>query len=371
MYDLSCGVVHWNVPDLLAECLASLLAEAEALRRRGLAVEVRVLDSASRPEVRERIAAETPPEVGWIWSEENLGYPRGANALYAAADAPLVLLSNPDVVYLPGSLAALVEAMADGTVAVAGPATWWDRERRLRINPGFPEDHARIEGDAAAQREGRWAAHALDWQRRMLAAAYAERPTDVPLLPGHSILVRRALIDAVGGLFDPATFLYYDDTDLCERLRAQRGGRVLYVPAAEVVHLFNQSRRSDVDVHMAFAQRHYLTKHYGAAEAERLLGLLAGAIPGDGPFAAWGLTDLGAAERPAAFEWPAPPDGAPSVFALGINPQVVPAALARVAEPRFALAERFWEQLTPGPYYARATDARSERVLGYWRFDRR
>jgi hypothetical protein len=49
---------------------------------------------------------------------------------------------------------------------------------------------------------------------------------------------------------------------------------------------------------------------------------------------------------------------------------VVPAALAVVAEPRFALAERFWEQLTPGPYYARATDVASRQVLGYWRFDR-
>jgi GT2 family glycosyltransferase len=376
LYDLSCGIVHWNVPELLAECVASLLREVETLRARGLRVEVRILDSLSRPEVRERVARETPPGIEWIWSDENLGYPRAANALYAAADAPLVLVSNPDIVYLPGSLSALLAAIADGTVAVAGPATWWDRECRLRINPGFPEDPERIEADHRAARYGRWAEHALDWQRRMVAAAYAERPTDVPLLPGHVILVRKTLIDAVGGLFDPGTFLYYDDTDLCERLRANRGanqggGRVLYVPQSEVVHLFNQSRRDDVPEHMAYAQRHYLTKHFGADEAARLIGLLAAAQPAADAFAAWNVVDLGPAERPASFRWQAPSDGGASVFALGINPQIVPAALAVLGEPCFALAERFWGQLTPGPYYARATDAAGERVLGYWRFDRR
>ena len=370
MHDLVCGIVHWNVPELLAECLGTLRGEVEALRRRGLRVEVRVLDNASRPEVRERLAATSPAEVVWLWSAENLGYPRAANALYDAARAPLVLVSNPDVLYLEGSLLALYEAMADPTVALAGPATWWDRERRLRINPGFPENPERIAADAAAQRAGAWPDHALDWQRRMAAAAYAPRACPVPLLPGHAILVRKSLIDAVGGLFDPGTFLYYDDTDLCERLRAQRGAQILYVPAAEVVHLFNQSRRGDVDVHMGSARRHYLTKHYGAAEAERILEVAASSVPGESAFAAWRLQDLGPTANPPELAWPAPAGGR-SLFALGINPQIVPAALAHSAAPRFALAARFWDQLTPGPYYARATDADSRRVLGYWKFERR
>jgi hypothetical protein len=365
MPDLACAIVHWNVPDLLAGCLASLLPQVEQLRAGGLAVEVLVVDSASRPEARERLRATTPPGVRVLWAEENLGYPRACNLAYDATDAPLVLLSNPDVVYLPGALEALLAAIADPAVALAGPATWWDRERTLLLNPGYPEDRERLEGDAAARRAGTWPEHALDWQRRMAAVAFATDTRAVDVIAGASILVRRRHLDAAGGLFDRALFLYYDDTDLCRRLRA-RGMPVLYAPRAEIVHLFNQSRRDDVAEHMAVSRRHFLARHYGAAEADRLLGLAREGVPAEEELAAWGVRDLGVLAGPCALAW----EGAagPSLFAMGLNPQIVPAAMAWRDRPRIGFTESFWSQLTPGPYWARATDADSRRVLAYWKF---
>ncbi len=368
MSDLTCAVVHWNVPDLLAECLRTLIAEVAGLEARGLAVDVLVVDNASEPAVRERVRRETPERVRVLWSEENLGYPRACDLAYDEADSPLVLLSNPDVVYLPGSLAALAAAMADRAVALAGPATWWDRERTLKLNPGYPEDRARIEADAAAAEGGAWPAHALAWQRRMSELTFAAAPREAEILSGACFVVRKSHVDAAGGLFDPALFLYYDDTDLCLRLRERRMP-VLYVPGAEVVHLFNQSRRSDVADHMAASRRHFLARHYGPAEAERLLRLAAEAWPGEEPFsAAWDLQDLGTLDRPPTFAWES--DG-PSELALGLNPQLVPAALARLDRPAYSVGRLLWEQLTPGPYWARATDPAAERVLGYWKLTRR
>jgi N-acetylglucosaminyl-diphospho-decaprenol L-rhamnosyltransferase len=364
MADLTCAVVHWNVPHLLSDCLASLLPEVAGLRRHGLDVEVVVVDNASRPEVRERLEAQTPDGVRVLWSEENLGYPRACNLAYDASDAPLVLLSNPDLVYFPGSLAALVRALeATPDAALAGPATWWDRDRTLLLNPGYPEDRERIEGDAAAKRAGTWPAHALAWQRRMAEVAFARKTRAIDVLSGACILVRRERIDDAGGLFDPALFLYYDDTDLCHRLRAH-GTPALYVPEAEIVHLFNQSRRSDVADHMAASRRHFLARHYGADEADRLLALAAEAVPVEADFAAWGVRDLGVCERPVPFAWEAP---GRSLFTLGLNPQVVPAAMAFRERPEVSFTDAFWDQLTPGPYWARATDPASERVLAYWK----
>ena len=367
MSDLTCAVVHWNVPELLAGCLRSLLREVEALEAAGARVDVLVVDNASEPAVRERVRDETPERVRVLWSEENLGYPRACNLAYDAAASPLVLLSNPDVVYLPGSLAALAGAMEDRAVAFSGPATWWDRERTLKLNPGYPEDRARIEADAAAAEEGTWPAHALAWQRRMSELTFATAPRPAEILSGACFVVSKSHVDAAGGLFDPALFLYYDDTDLCLRLR-ERGLPVLYVPGAEIVHLFNQSRRSDVADHMAASRRHFLARHYGEAEADRLLRLAREAWPGEAPFAeAWGLRDLGTLDAPPALSWTA--EGA-SELAVGLNPQVVPAALARVDRPVYELGADLWEQLTPGPYYLRATDPTASRVFGYWKLTR-
>ncbi len=202
----------------------------------------------------------------------------------------------------------------------------------------------------------------------MSEVTFAAAPREVEILSGACFVVRKELVDAAGGLFDPALFLYYDDTDLCLRLRERRMPAV-YVPGAEVVHLFNQSRRSDVADHMAASRRHFLARHYGDAEAGRLLRLAADAWPGEKPFAAaWGLRDLGPLDEPPAFAWE--PDG-PSELAVGLNPQVVPAALARLDRPTYRIGPRLWEQLTPGPYWARATDPGAERVLGYWKLTRR
>lgn len=367
MPDLACAIVHWNVPDLLAECLGSLLPEVERLRERGLAVDVTVVDNASRPEVRERLRREVPEGVRVLDSGENLGYPRACNLAYDASDAPRVLISNPDVIYLPGSLGALMKAL-DGSpeAALAGPATWWDRERNLLMNPGYPEDRERIEADAEARRTGTWPAHALAWQRRMAETAFAPEVREIDILSGACMLLCRERIDAAGGLFDPALFLYYDDTDLCQRLRAH-GMPILYAPGAEIVHLFNQSRRSDVADRMAASRRHFLAKHYGPEEAERLPGLAAEAVPSEEEFVAWGVRDLGVLASPRPFTWRAP---GPSLFALGLNPQLVPAAMARCGRPEVCLTEGFWDQLTPGPYWARTTDPGSERVLAYWKFIR-
>jgi N-acetylglucosaminyl-diphospho-decaprenol L-rhamnosyltransferase len=379
MTDLTCAIVHWNVPELLADCLASLLPEVEALRRRGMSVDVTVVDNASRPEVRqrlqtlleeERLRRETSDGVTVHWSEKNLGYPRACNLAYAASAAPLVLISNPDIVYFPGSLERMVDALeARPDAALAGPASWWDRKRTLMLNPGYPESHERIEGDARARREGTWLAHALDWQRRMAEIAFAPETREIDIISGASMLLRRGRIDAAGGLFDPALFLYYDDTDLCARL-SREGMPALYVPGAEIVHLFNQSRRNDVADHMAASRRHFLSRHYGEEEADRLLALAAEAVPGENEFAeAWNGRDLGLLDAPPSFEWQAPAGGGRTLFALGLNPQVVPAAMALRERPEMRLTERFWRQLSPGPYWARATDRAARQVLAYWKFE--
>ena len=66
-----------------------------------------------------------------------------------------------------------------------------------------------------------------------------EREAAAPLEPhwitGACLLVRRAAWEAVSG-FDEAYFFYFEDVDLCTRLR-MAGWSVLYRPEARVTHL--------------------------------------------------------------------------------------------------------------------------------------
>jgi GT2 family glycosyltransferase len=56
---------------------------------------------------------------------------------------------------------------------------------------------------------------------------------------GACLLVRRTDAEAVG-LLDEGYFMYLEDVDFCAALRA-RGRRILFIPAAEVVHLRGRS----------------------------------------------------------------------------------------------------------------------------------
>jgi GT2 family glycosyltransferase len=79
---------------------------------------------------------------------------------------------------------------------------------------------------------------------------------------GACLLVRRdAALSA--GCFDERYFLYEEDVDFCAALRA-RGGRVIFTPYAEVVHLRGRSQRpGNVGAsghydrsHVAFYEKH-------------------------------------------------------------------------------------------------------------------
>src|SRR5207253_10409754 len=64
----------------------------------------------------------------------------------------------------------------------------------------------------------------------------------VDWLSGACMLAKRAALTAVQG-FDERFFLYWEDADLCRRLR-NRGYHVRYVPGATAIHRVGQSSRT-------------------------------------------------------------------------------------------------------------------------------
>jgi hypothetical protein len=64
----------------------------------------------------------------------------------------------------------------------------------------------------------------------------------VDWVSGAGLLARRNALVAVSG-FDERFFLYWEDADLCRRLR-NRGSHVRYVPGATAIHRVGQSSRT-------------------------------------------------------------------------------------------------------------------------------
>jgi GT2 family glycosyltransferase len=125
----------------------------------------------------------------------------------------------------PGAIDTLVATLdAHPDVAIVGPRLV-DGDGRAELSFG------RMISPLAELRQ-KLVAHAAEWMTR--------REREVDWVSGACLLVRRSDAEAVG-LMDERYFMYAEDVDFCAAVRA-RGRRVLFNPAAEVVHLRGQSR---------------------------------------------------------------------------------------------------------------------------------
>jgi GT2 family glycosyltransferase len=89
------------------------------------------------------------------------------------------------------------------------------------------------------------------------------REREVDWASGACLLVRRDAAEAAG-FFDERYFLYWEDVDLCAALRS-RGGRILFTPAAEIVHARGRSAMlnpSGVNESYRRAQLAFYAKHH-------------------------------------------------------------------------------------------------------------
>ena len=221
---LSVIVVGYNGRDLLPRCLDSVLADAG-----DLAIEVIVVDNASRDDTMKTVSARFPT-VRLIANETNVGYGGGLNAGIAEARGRYLLVLNQDIAVKPGALRALVDfAETHPSAGAIGPRLEYEDGRFQHSAFKFPDWKQAFFGffdglvPLDSEPNGRYPADQL------------YRAFDAEHLLGACLLLRREALDQVGA-FDPTFFMYYEETDLCVRL-IRAGWRNCYVPAARVMHV--------------------------------------------------------------------------------------------------------------------------------------
>jgi GT2 family glycosyltransferase len=164
----------------------------------------------------------------------NRGYAAGLNAGVAVATGDVLVLANPDLELLPGSLGRLLDALESG-FEVVGPRIVWDHDAVLSYPPAEdPEPVAEIRRIARRRWQGVWE-RGLEPELESCWRAWSARgPLEVPALRGPLLVVRRATWELLGP-FDEGYFLYSEETEWLWRAR-RRGARLGYVASAPVVH---------------------------------------------------------------------------------------------------------------------------------------
>lgn len=250
---LSIVIVAFNARADLERCLASLREAPPAIPH-----DITVVDNASTDGGVEAVRGRWP-DVRIVVQTENRGFAAGNNAGIRATTGDLVLLLNSDTIVPAGAIDKLAGRLeAHGDAAAAGPRLV-DGLGRAEISFGsmispLAETRQKLVGRL-------YAAGAPIVTGQVERLTRTERVVD--WVSGACLLVRRA--DAVAvGLLDERYFLYTEDVDFCAALRA-RGRKILFAPAAEVVHLRGRSRAAAPDAmnaayrrsHLAFYEKHH------------------------------------------------------------------------------------------------------------------
>jgi GT2 family glycosyltransferase len=232
--ELSFVVVNWNGGELLRRAIESILASPPRVP-----YGIVVVDNASTNEslgwLRSAELAERLGDVklALIENPENVGFGRANNQAFASTGARLLFLLNADAELRPGACDTLVATLeSDARIGACGPrlvnpdgslqisvwrnppAAWSTLLSGLRLYRLLPR---RLRGELLLA--GHWA---------------HDRRRDVGMLSGAAILVRRELVEAVGG-FDERFHMYGEDNEWCLRM-VRAGWRLVFEPAAVVMH---------------------------------------------------------------------------------------------------------------------------------------
>ena len=256
---LAVVIVNFNAREWLERCLRTVFAQ-DIIDD----TEVVVVDCASTDDSVAFVRREYPA-CALIASDENLGFGRGNNLGAEHTSAPILVFLNPDTEVEPGAMAELLGFMENHLEYSAAGGRIYGSDGQMECSAGtWPTVFSLVLDRLLA----RWPI-----LRSMLEHhahhywTYGER-REVGWVTGAYLWVRRDAFERLNG-FDRDIFMYYEDVDLCYRIRGM-GLRICFFPGATITHYRNKApmeknkrKRMMYNGLYRFSRKHYSWRHKG------------------------------------------------------------------------------------------------------------
>jgi GT2 family glycosyltransferase len=239
--------------------VASCLAEIE---RPGITSEIIVIDNASSDGSPQKVAR-LSPLISLVRNEENLAFSKANNIGIRKSRGTHVLILNDDTEFRPGALGLLVRAMdTDPRIGAVGPKLLNPDGSLQRgcTRKRFPH----LRGIVSELLRLDFILEKFPVTRDLLTnRGDEERGGEAEHLTAACLLLRREALDAIG-LFDEGFCFFFEDVDLCYRLK-KAGWQLLYIPEAQVTHYgsasFKKLLRSRQSAMYLGGLIHFFRKH--------------------------------------------------------------------------------------------------------------
>lgn len=239
--DVSIIIVNYYTSGQLLDCIRSIRRHTP-----DVSFEIIIVDNASEPELKEEYESE--PDVRVVLLPENVGFGRANNAGFEVARGRYLFCLNPDTVLLNNAIGILVDFMDTHPEATACGANLYDAE-------SHPTHSYRMLMPGLYWECNEFLNLLIEKKKYGVNRGFNStgRPMEVAYVTGADLMLRRSAVEKTGG-FDPQFFMYYEETDLCLRLR-KAGGRIYSVPEARIMHLEGGSFDHSEGVSLARIER--------------------------------------------------------------------------------------------------------------------
>lgn len=220
-------IVNYNSTDYTLQCINSIHQNKDPIDSR-----IIVVDNCSNdhPERLKRIF----PFIDLSINNRNLGFAKAVNIAMEKATEELVLFLNPDAYIFDGFFLKVIDYIKS-------------HENVAIVAPKILERDGSVQGSA---RRFPTPLTSIFGRKSPITKLFPENPIskkefycfnnkdclpmEVDWVSGACMVTRKKAYNEVGG-FDPRFFLYWEDADLCRRLK-EAGWKIIYYPEAEIYH---------------------------------------------------------------------------------------------------------------------------------------
>ena len=227
--DVSIIYVNYKTASLIINSIASVRQRSE-----GFSYEIIIVDNHSGDDSIVRLRDKCP-DCRIIESLSNIGFGRANNLAISEAKGQYLFFLNPDTILLNNAIKVLFEHLQTNPRCAACGGNLYDEKlnptyslsRRTSslfdeliltfyiVRPSFPSP-------------------------RSLFFNRTNKPLKVASISGANLMVRKSVLDIVGGGFDPIFFMNGEEADLCRRI-IRAGYLVHSVPQAQIMHFEGKS----------------------------------------------------------------------------------------------------------------------------------
>ncbi len=195
---------------------------------------------------------------------KNIGFGAGCNRGARKGKGKYLFFLNPDTLILPGAIEELASFLDKNKDAGIVSPLLLDKSEK----PSFPQGTGKLTPLSAIVSfsflnkyfpnnpisKDYWFS---DWDKKTIQEA--------DVAPGAALMIRREVFEKLGG-FDKKFFLYFEETDLCQRVK-EKGWKIYLNPEAKIIHYGGGSTVKDNIQIFKKSRFYYFKKHWGILPA--------------------------------------------------------------------------------------------------------